>query len=376
MLREGTGLVSHKVVSSDNELEFTVQGKSAPVIDLVKEATSYHYTKIDIGAEAPMECYFYKNDISPATAIKSLTGLVLTNKKVVGNLVGARTSLVGAGAIEGNPYLMLQTAFVVENKGTKLTGNLKAMVATKDVGNVVCAHNEVGYQKTFADRFSEIVSSFVFLKAPKPPLLYKDVLVLSLNNLPIGFVVNYLTDGQNKTHGWINKTSFILPSENETYTTDDMILELSTKTGVVAYGFYKSEQTGKLDHAIEIKTDDGKNYVVLGTKEDKKVETLMQTKTGVVSNYEHTKLITKKFVNQKMKQFTVPAFLPDVDPANVTSLKTSLKKKTPQGLLISIQSGDQTYTSVVRKDGGTETLSIPAGSVVVEGKKIYSWGSL
>lgn len=375
-MREATGLTLHQVVSSDNELEFSVQSRKAPVVELVKEKSIYHYAKIDIGSEAAMECYFYKGDISPAIAIRSLTGLMLMNKKVIGNVVAARTSFVGAGAIEGNPYLMLQTAFSVDDEGSRLTGNLKAMVATKDVGNVVCAHNEVGYQKTFADRFTEIVTSFSFVKAPKPPLLYKDVIVLSLNNLPIGYVVNYLTDGQNQNKGWINKTSFLLPSENETYTTDDMSLELSSKKGIVAYGFYKSEQSGKLDHAIEIKSDDGKNYVVLGTKQDQKVETLMQTKSGVVSNYEHSKLITKKFVDQHLQQFTVPAFLPDIDAYKPTSLKTVLKKKNAEGLLISVQSGNEVYTSVVRKDGGTEALKIPAGQVEVEGKKIYSWGSL
>lgn len=377
MMRESTGLTPHKTTSSDNELEFTVQSRKAPVIELVNEKTSYHYVRIDIGAKAPMECYFYKGDISPATAIRSLTGLILSNKDVVGKVLATQTSMVGAGHIQGNPFLMLQTAFAVDDAGQRLTGNMKAMVATKDVGNVVCAHNEVGYQKTFADRFEEVVSSFEFLKAPKPPILYKDVIVLTLKNLPIGYVVNYLTGGgQVNTKGWISKTSFLLPSEQDVYADDDMSLELSTKNGIVAYGFYKSEQGGKLDHAVEIKTDDGKNYVVLGTKQDQKVETLMQTKAGVISNYEHTKLIKKRFVDQHLQQFTVPAYLPDTDAFKPTSLKTTLKKKNADGLLISIQSGKEVYTSVVRKDGGTEALKIPAGESEVEGKKVYSMGTL
>lgn len=371
--KEATDISERKVVSQDNILSFSVKGRSIPVVQHLAGGVSYYYSTIDVGANSPIECFFYKTEISPASSIKTMSNAILSNEKIVGKIAQKAVSMFGAGTIESSPFLLLNTSFRTdENK----VGNLKAMVALKDASSVICLHNDVGYNQTFSQRFVEIVSSLKVGSVDELKPQYRDVLLLKLGEMPIGFVASYLVPGQNKTSVWIEKTSLLFPeSESAVKAIDDTDLEVSDHEGSLILGRYKSEMDSKISHLIEIGTNDLKAYAVKGMVNDQNISTTINT-YGIVSNYGHTKMLPRKLFEQDLRHFSIPVYSPSRNPAGTVNLRTSLKSMNQGSAVLRVDAGEEVITVEVEMDGTSKEMTIPAGPYEVKGTRVFKSGSL
>lgn len=373
--RESLDLESHEVLSQDQNLKLQVTAKQIPKLELVQDQTPYYYASIDIGSRSPMECFFYATDISPASSLKTITNNVFQSKEV-GEVTGRKTSFLAAGMVEGFPYLMLQTAFRVKENGKELVGNLKTVVGTKEVGNVICVHNEVGYQQTFMKVFSDILSSFEYPQMFKGGIRFKSIVLVSIKDLPVGYTYKFIGQTQYGLHSWVEKGSLLIPSDDSNVVAlDDLAFEIANKDGSLSYGIYKAEENGKSTHLIELSTLDYKNYLAKGNKDGQDVSKEFSLDKPIVSNFQVPSLISKSFFEQDLKQFSVPIYSPDQNLHGPTSLRLKLVKINKAGGIVSFSAGDLTHHAVVEKDGTEEALSFNVSELKIEGKRIFKAGT-
>lgn len=373
--REAEPLSEQTITSEDHLLSFQVRAKSAPSVQLQSGELSYYYSQVDVGSTTPIECYFYQTEISPGSTLKNISDRILDNKEVVGQVKEKQVHLFGAGAIGSSPYLFLSTLFTTAEGGITRTGNLKAMISIKDESSVLCVHNEVGFNQTFLERFSEISTSFSFQSAPSPEVLYKDVLVLKAGEVPVGFVANYVLAGEAKTKVWIQKSSLLLPHSSSTQTYDDVSLEVSNREGLLVLGRYKHEENSNLSHMLEISTVDGRLYQVKGFQHGKKIQATMST-DGLISRYGHSSMVSRKIFGQDLQHFSVPYYEPAANPVGPSRMRTTVKELRSNGALVRLDDGESVSTADVGEDGIIKEIIVPVGAIQIHGQRIFSSGSL
>jgi hypothetical protein len=376
--REAGPLTDFQVSSSDVDLFFNVKAANIPKVEYLEQNNlKFYYSTIDIGSDSPVQCWFYKGEISPAQSIDKVTDTLLKQEKIVGKVVATQPSLFSAGVIGGYPFLLLQKAFQVAEGKNKAIGNIKAMIATKQSTALLCTHIEVGYQKTFAEKFTEILSSYEFRSVPEAKLVYNDVMLLKMKDIPIGYVVNYVAEGAMNTKVWVNRTSVLMPiSSEKMHTLDKRDMEISNRDGTLIYGQYKDEQDHSTNHFIEIASQDGKTYHVRGSKDGAKIGRKFEVQDGIVSSYKHTTMLPRKLFDQDLQHFSVPIYQPSVNPYSPTRVKTSLKQKKGSKVIVRMDDGESSYDAQLAEDGTLEAVRVPAGEFDIEGQRVLVHGTL
>ncbi|WP_408098896.1 hypothetical protein ACJVC5_08250 [Peredibacter sp. HCB2-198] len=371
---EGTDLSLQKVTSQDELVSFEVPGKLSPTINHISDKVDFYYSTIDIGASYPMECYIYKTDINPASTLKRMSEKVISDKKIVGEIAQKEIALFGAGvALEASPFMLLHTSYLTKDKKV---GKLKGMIVVKDHSSAVCLHNDVGFNQTFTESFLKVAASLEVKKGKPSEPEYREVFLLKMNNIPLGFVTNSLIKAQNKTQVSIQRTSLLIPvSASEILSSDGVELEISDAKGMLTYGRYLHDGEPEKSFSIEVKTNDLKTYNVLGMVGEKTIATQLETH-GIVSSYGHTKMLPRKLFEQELQQFSIPIYSPSRNPAAVGSLRTSLKSKSETGAVLRIDSGDGATTSEVDLDGTLKRSIIPAGQFELIGERVFKLGTI
>ena len=374
MKRESTGLTNQKVHSKDDLLTFSVKAKVLPKVQLIPQnMNGYYYASIDMGASAPLECFFYSSELSPASTLKIMTEKALSDQKVAENVVEKEIALFGAGNIGPIPYLVLNTNFLTKDKKA---GHFKSMIAIKDTTTLFCIHNEVGYLKTFVERFAEVAVSYDFTSMPKLNPLFNDVTILTVQDIPVGFVVNYLVDKTINSKLWIQKASLMIPQSKINISAHDMSdVEVSSLEGTLVYGKYKAESSGKLDYLIDLSTEEEKKYFIKGIFHGKEISETLKT-NGLISNYGHTKLVSQNLFQNHLQHFSIMTYTPSTDPHKAMSLKTSLKKLHPDGASVTMASGNDSKDIEVDLDGTIKEISTLLGPVTMKGKRAFKFGAV
>jgi hypothetical protein len=373
-VREARNLSAFNLTSEDGGLKFIVSAKNVPVIIPPVNKTDHYLVSIDIGAISPVECLFYPTDIPPASALYMITQEILTSKQV-GKVIERKTSLISVGEIEGQPFMMLQTSFITQEHDKFLSGNLKTVVGTKEIGNVVCVHNEVGYQKTFSQIFRELLRSFEFLKLPTVEVKFKNIVLLNFKSSPIGYIVKYVGENSLKFNSWVEKTSVLVPTQNENVTAlDNLAVELSDFQGRMSYALYKSDHDGRTAYLLGLSTTDFHEYSLEGKNDVRPIKQSLKAPRGLFSQFEITRKIVKNLFHQKEKTFSLPVFVPDQSLLSPTTLTFNLLKFNDAGALISSSDGKVSHHKVVAPDGTEEALTYKLKKMKIEGKRVHRAG--
>ncbi|MFP5386098.1 MAG: hypothetical protein ACLGHN_08475 [Bacteriovoracia bacterium] len=374
MKRESSApMLQHLVISEDNLISYSSKAKTPPVIKLFDEKVSYHYTSIDIGSQVPVECFIYSSQVNPALTLKSFSANALANEQIKGGVKERSITFFGSGAIGNSPYLILNTSY---KTGEENVGYLKSMIGIRQQGAVVCLHNEVGYNQTFIQRFAEVITTLSFSQMPEVKPLYSDIMLLMMENFPMGFVTNHVFEGKDKNKTWISRSSLLFPNPKMEVTTyDNTEFEITNEKGKLIQGRYNLENDLKESHSLEINQIKGKEYHVKGFHNHKYISSKVST-DGILSRLKHTMMVPQKLFKEGLRHFSIPIYTPEENVFAPVQLRTSVKEINPNGAIVRIETKDVISTAVVDKEGMIEEISVPAGPSKITGKRIYKEGSL
>lgn len=379
MKRETPKEDMQSVKSSDSLASFKVESTSRPKLELNKQNVEFYYTAIDIGSPAPLECTFYKSDINPASSLKRLANGVLGSTQMVGTITKKEISYIDAGVIDGTPYLQLETSYLTVKDGAQMVGYFKSIAAIKGRDSIVCWHNDLGYRETFKKLANQVVSSYKFKRTDgsvfKPS--YTEVLVFKVQGRPIGFSTSMVLEGTNDTKVWINRSAMLALSSSisEVSSNDDSQLEVSGKNGLITMGKYAGENDLEVGHLLDLNSQDGRVFHVKGIFKGKDISSFMKT-SGLVSNYQQSKLAAQTFFKEKKKSLKVTGYVPSLSPVKPIDLIYKLKELKPGNALVDVQIGEINSTMNLQENGTSQNVVIPLGPVKIEGTKVYETGTL
>lgn len=368
MKRELSALKSHTLSTSEGGFSFKTEAKKAPKIEKVDGAW---YVTIDIGTQSPMECYIYQDYINPISSIESMAKYVMGDKALQQDV-----SLLNAGMYGKNPYVRMDTSFIVLQNKQKALAVLKAAVTSRIDKALVCLHYEIGYSKTFARIFAGISKSLVFTEKSEKPL-FREVRLISVAGKNAGFSeIAVYKEGKSRKTVSLTSLGLYLPSR-KVITMDDLIVEYSEIDGSLKEALYSGTQAGQLVRDLSVKTADGKTFLVDGKLQGKAIKKSFSVKEKMMGSIQHNEVLAKTFFgSKKSKSITLYSYTPHVNPIGQTKYSYQLKSKTTKKAEISFELGAVLGEGTIDKDGSSETLNMKIGSMEMKYLRVLKAGQL
>ncbi len=371
MAREGKNLQKVRASSKNHEITFETFAEGGVTIEAPEDAHSPYYSTIELGGNAPLECFFYPNGIDAATSLASVTDNLLSNAHK------REISIVDSGVIAHTPYIRLDVTYLVKNaQGQPLVGYLKSAIADKENGAVMCLHNSLGYKKTFTKAFELVVKTAVAPNAEQsPPPQYLEVYALVLNGQKIGYntvKVFAANDGGDLLN---NISSMLLPQPGgRVMANEDVTVEHSSKNGLVKTGSYVAISDGHVSHRIELESVDGKNFAVQGTFQGKAVNGSFQSTQGVTGGYKQTKTVKELARTGKLKTVEFDTYSPQLSP--MKPLTIAYRRKSAKTNTVEMKLGPLSVLLALDKHGNTTSMDIPIGHAKLQAVSLLRVGKL
>ena len=148
---------------------------------------------MSIGTQSDVTCTVYAQRVDPATTI----GNAFRSAVGEGGQIMAQAPSVDVGREGATPILFAEAEFVSGPATRRKLALLKVAVAATASGSLVCAHDEVGYRRSFRDAVHALVSTARFgggdaaARAPR----YEEILVAKQAGVVMGFEKVEIEDG-------------------------------------------------------------------------------------------------------------------------------------------------------------------------------------
>ncbi len=174
--REISALPQKQIQTPEKEISFKIESIGEPK---VKDIEGCYYLSVDIGTQAPIECYVYKQRGDPAFIANNFMNIALKSMK------NTEIESISSGIFENDPFLSMNKFYLINQNGMDSIGYLKIIVISKPSNTIVCLHDEHGYIKSFKRIAKGISSSFNNQYQTVAPF-YEEISIATLNNTQIG----------------------------------------------------------------------------------------------------------------------------------------------------------------------------------------------
>lgn len=364
-----------KDVSSSYRLilkEFNVNAKVTGKIKQVDQGDGVWYYHIDIGTDAPVECYVFTDYDGAANSLYSvmeqgLQGAAELNKQAL----SARFNYaLDAGVIGDTPYLQLETLFTVGEGDKKRNGLLKGMSAETGRSLEICMHNELGYRETFKAVFTSFVEAFKQNDVNSD--FYHAVYQLTLNDIPVGYSNEQYTKDAEGDIEVNNKSAFLFPVDQSNISRSDSVsTSWSTPDGALINGSSYTVRNSTLASSFSIGfVDDA--WTVQGEMQGKPVNVTMEYDDWLLSEY-GTYLAQNSLANSDQSEATYHMWSPDADPTNPIPVVVSQIDSPDANFMVDLGAINMKYLS--DKNGIVRKGKIEQGAVVLNMVLMHVSGS-
>ncbi len=191
------------VASEDGWLRTKLPGKVPDKVVLQDGSYSLH---VALDGETTVSC-----EVMPGS--RDLAGLLTDAatfsfealEKLNGTVEARDLEATDAGAVGAHPFISLQWLYRASQNGERRVGALKQYVAALDDAVVYCAHNGLGYVKSFEAVTRSLTAHLRTAGEPAPPAHFREVGVVSLDGARVGVMVTTLTrnaEGDTQVDNW------------------------------------------------------------------------------------------------------------------------------------------------------------------------------
>lgn len=260
-------------------------------VELVDTAEDAWIYTIDIGSESPLECYATTDYDGIANSLHAFvtTGLEFSaeqNEKALSNVYNYA---MGAGAINGAPYLQLDSLYSLGEPGQNLLGLMKGAAAETAGVIQVCIHAEIGYRRTFIETFVSFVSAFA--AADSREAFFESISRIHVNEIPMGVTrERYFLDHEGDVESRLSSAMLLPVDASSVARLDSASVYWNTPDGNLINASEYTVQNGALLSEFSIQTA-GEAWQVTGEMQGKAVEAALDYKgelLGPLGVYLHT----------------------------------------------------------------------------------------
>lgn len=270
--RESKSLKAAEIRSQDGWFTARTPGKSVKTIE---EGEGSYSVELDIGGDASVYCEVFPKGIDLANALRvTLNNAIAEIESSQGKIEARALEGTDAGAYGPAPYISLTWIYRVATPEGAMLGALKQFVMEKGDLAVYCAHNDLGYTRTFTAITRAFAESIKTREPPATPQ-FVEISTTSMSGTKVGITVSTLErDSEGDARAQQTTAMFIATSDGTVQSHDSMHVSWVRPDGTLINAASTKVSNGELANNLTL-TNDAGTWIVEGEIQGKAVKSAL-----------------------------------------------------------------------------------------------------
>ncbi len=354
MARESQGLAPRKLAAQGARAE--VLSSADPKL-VVEEGRAK--VVIPIGGEADVQCLLYEQDPLPGSTFVNIVEAMKQEFEV------QKLTLQPLEVVKESPVTKLDIVYATKTEGGKALGQLKLAFHFRLGSSSLCMHDEIGYQKSFAEAARSFFETYD-RGNPGLDTSYVEIFTVEDNDRPIGYNRNlvYTDKGTKKV---LSMGLLIIQNGPTEITAQDSssVITLDNQDRI-EQGRWVESLNGVLSFDVQLERVKGNRYRYKGTRRGSEVKGEVSSKDplGLPSSLWAQKELKTRLAKPGAFTLKLEQYRPDDDPAAVSSFEIVRRAEDPPRVVrVKVKSAE--VVTLVDEQGHDQR-----SEVVAEGRKI------
>src|SRR5687768_3450372 len=269
--RESKSLKAAEIKSKDGWFKVRTPGKKVGTIEKVEGSYS---VELEIGGGgASVHCEVYPEGIDIANALRvTLHNAIKEIESSQGKIEARALESTDAGAYGAVPYISLSWVYRVASPEGAQVGGFKQFVMEKGKQGVYCAHNDLGFTRTFA-AISRAFAESLETQDPVSTPHYIEISTASMSGTKIGVAVSTLErDGEGDTRARQMTAMLIATDDGRVQSQDATHVHWVRPDGTLINAANTDVSNGEVENNLTLMAEEGR-WIVEGEVQGKTVKT-------------------------------------------------------------------------------------------------------
>ncbi len=348
--RESKSLKPAVIKSKDGWFKVSTPGKLVNTIEKVEGSYSI---ELDIGGDASVYCEVYPEGTDPANELRTQLNAAIQHIGTSQGKIEVRAlESTESGALGAVPYIRLAWLYRVATPKGPMVGAFKQFVMEKGKQAVYCAHNDLGFTRTFTAIAQGFAESLEVQEAPPAPH-YIEIATASMSGAKIGYAVTTMArDADGDILARQVSAMLIATDDGAVQAQDTTHIDWVSPDGSLINAASSDVSNGELSNNLSLKEVDGA-WMVEGDVQGKQVKTQLpkdsQPGTWLGQAQQLRALLAEP--NPVGREHTLGVWLAE-NPEKLTIAKTKILAKQ----------GDKHFTALGEFGGMTANLTLENAS--------------
>jgi hypothetical protein len=371
--REAKSLRPSEVRSKDGWFKASLPGKSIGVIEQVEGSYS---VELDIGADANVFCEVYPKGIDLANGLRqTFTNSMKNIEESQGKVEARALETSDAGAHGAVPYIALNWVYRVTGEKGAMLGGFKQAVLEKGASAVYCAHNDIGYTKTFAAIHKAFADSLETREPAEPPR-YMEIQVGSVQGQKIGLAITTVeidADGDTKEK---ESTAMLIAMGKDTIHAQDAVhIEWVRPDGSLINAASTEVVNSEVTTDLGLKLEDGR-WLVEGETGGKPFKATLPEDSQPGNSIAHAQQLRALLAQPDPigREHSINLWVDEM-PGTLTAAKTRIVSRQGDRYLARAEVGDMKADLALDKTGVPATAEMKIGPLEIKLERVYVNGS-
>jgi hypothetical protein len=363
------------VVSEDGWLRTKVPGG---VKHKVVQADDSYSLSIDLEGGTAVSCEVMREPRNMGHLLAQTADFTFEEIRKLNGTVEARAlEASDAGTVGPYPYMSIQWLYRADRQGEKRVGGLKQYVANLDNAVVYCAHDDLGYTKTFDTVARAVTANLRTGNAPVPQAHFREVSVVIIDGTRVGVASTTMAkDADGDTKIATISTMLVQRVPGQLLSQDVSDVQWVRPDGSLINAWQMKVDDGEVSEEMKLRLHEGERWKASGTVDGKEIDVVMP---AAPSSY----IVLAKARRQLMAQ---------ADPIGASTEATTwssldLTRLLPTRATVLAQAGPDAYAvreeiggvaieAVLDKQTGTmASAKMPIGPRTMNIERVYRQGS-
>jgi hypothetical protein len=243
------------------------------LVGTIENVEGSYSVELDIGGDANVYCEVYPKGVDLANALRVTLGNAITNIESTQGKIEVR-ALEGsdAGAYGAVPYITLTWLYRVGTDKGPLVGALKQFVMEKGNLGVYCAHNDLGFTRTFTTLTRAFADSLETQEPAATPH-YAEISTVALSGARMGVAVSTLErDSEGDVRARQMMAMVIATDDGAVQSHDSTQVDWLRADATLINAAITEVSNGEISNDLGLKYEDG-TWIVEGEVQGKAVKT-------------------------------------------------------------------------------------------------------
>jgi hypothetical protein len=373
--RESKSLQPAEIKSKDGWFKARTPGKLVGTIEKVDGSYS---VELDVGGDGSVYCEVFPEGVDFANGLRvTLDNAMKEIESSQGKIEVRVLEGTDAGAHGAVPYFALTWLYRVATPKGAMVGGFKQFVMEKGKSGVYCAHNDLGYTRTFAT-ISQAFASSLETREPVSAPHYVEISTATMTGTKIGVTLSTVErDSEGDTKARQMTAMLIATNDGAVQAQDASHVNWVRPDGTLINASNTEVSNGELSNSLSLQEDDG-TWVVEGEVQGKAVKTTLpkDSQPGNMIAQAHQLRALLAEPNAVGREHTMGIWLAE-NPEKLTVAKTKiLAKQGDKHFTARSEIGGVTANITLDKVSGMASAAdVKIGPLNVKLERVYVNGS-